>query len=609
MESKPENISHQNQSSFLNHKKKKSGGFQSMGLTPPVFRAIMAKGYNLPTPIQRKAIPKIMSGANIVATARTGSGKTAAFLIPIIEQLKNHSQIVGARCVILSPTRELALQTEKFFRDLARNTDLRVGVIVGGASLEGQFETLAQNPDVIIATPGRFLHHLKETKYSLKQVKMVIYDEADRLFELGFADQIKEINAGMPQEKQSIMMSATMPKELQEFATTGIREYTFLGLDKESKIPEKLLLHFLITRSSEKYAALLYLLGKMIKSNELTIVFVSTKYHVQYLELLLQMCRLKATGIYGDMDPLARKLAFQKFSRKNCNILVVTDLAARGLDIPMLDNVVHFDFPSSPKIFIHRTGRTARAGKSGTCYALLTADELPYMFDISTHIGRKLIDEKINNEQVPISTEVAYYGNFPTNLLSEECEEISENLKNSGELEKLQSSAKNGYTKYLKMRTPASKHGSMKRREIIDNLKVHPLFKKTDESESKTENIEDILHEIHNFKAKKGSKMAFTNPYSDAIQHMADYSKIHKVQPENHPIEEHKKIEEIIEKPKEMDKKPEIVRIKKKRKMPEDYKDHEHFVSWEPTTSQEKLKQVFLFKCGKINSCGVVKNQ
>ena len=188
----------------------------------------------------------------------------------------------------------------------------------------------------------------------------MIYDEADRLFELGFASQIKEINDAMPQEKQTVMLSATMPKELQEFATTGIREYTFLQVDKESKISEKLLLHFLVTRSAEKYAALLYMLSKLIHSRELSIVFVSTKYHVQYLEALLPKAGLKVTGIYGDMDPTARKTAFSKFSRRECNILVVTDLAARGLDIPLLDNVMHFDFPSTPKIFVHRTGRTAR---------------------------------------------------------------------------------------------------------------------------------------------------------------------------------------------------------------------------------------------------------
>lgn len=151
---------YQHNSTASSLQKKKEGKFQAMGLSRPVFRAVMAKGYNVPTPIQRKAIPKILSGINVVATARTGSGKTAAFLVPIIEKLAAHSQIVGARCIILSPTRELALQTARFFKELSKNTDLRVGVIVGGTALEGQFEVLAQNPDVIIATPGRFLHHL-----------------------------------------------------------------------------------------------------------------------------------------------------------------------------------------------------------------------------------------------------------------------------------------------------------------------------------------------------------------------------------------------------------------------------------------------------------------
>lgn len=194
----------------------------------------------------------------------------------------------------------------------------------------------------------------------MKQTKIVVYDEADRLFELGFATQVKEINEAMPQEKQMIMVSATMPKELQDFVTKGIREYTFLQLDKELTVSDKLLLHFFIVRSVEKCAALVYLLTKLIKTTELSVVFVATKYHVQYLETLLPSCGLSVTGIYGDMDPLARKLAFSRFSKKDCKILVVTDLAARGLDIPLLDNVIHYDFPSSPKIFVHRTGRTAR---------------------------------------------------------------------------------------------------------------------------------------------------------------------------------------------------------------------------------------------------------
>jgi ATP-dependent RNA helicase DDX54/DBP10 len=164
----------------------------------------------------------------------------------------------------------------------------------------------------------------------------------------------------MPQEKQAIMMSATMPKDVQEFATIGIREYRYLQLDKESHISDKLILHFLISLSLEKYSALIYILTKIVKSNSLNLVFVSTKYHVQYLEALLPLFNIRAVGIYGDLDPTVRKINFSRFSQKQSNVLVVTDVAARGLDIPLLDNVIHFDFPPTPKMFVHRTGRTAR---------------------------------------------------------------------------------------------------------------------------------------------------------------------------------------------------------------------------------------------------------
>ena len=194
----------------------------------------------------------------------------------------------------------------------------------------------------------------------MKQTKIIVYDEADRLFEMGFASQIREINDAMPQEKQVIMMSATMPKDLQDFVSTGIREYTFLQLDKEMTVSDKLLLHFFVARSNEKCAALIHLLSKLIKAEDLSIIFVSTKYHVQYLVELLNLFKFGVVGIYGDMDPIARREAFSKFIRRECKILVVTDLAARGLDIPFLDNVIHFDFPSTPKIFVHRAGRTAR---------------------------------------------------------------------------------------------------------------------------------------------------------------------------------------------------------------------------------------------------------
>lgn len=184
-------------------KKKKAGGgaFEAFNLSPNVYKAIKQKGYNLPTPIQRRAIPVALEGFNIIAMARTGSGKTAAFIIPVVEKLKQHSKIVGARCVILSPTREIAMQSAQYFKAIAKFTDLTHALIVGGNDMENQFERLLLNPDVIIATPGRLMHCIMETGLQLSSVELVIYDECDRLFEMGFAEQLKQITDKMPKNR------------------------------------------------------------------------------------------------------------------------------------------------------------------------------------------------------------------------------------------------------------------------------------------------------------------------------------------------------------------------------------------------------------------------
>jgi ATP-dependent RNA helicase DDX54/DBP10 len=372
-------------------KKKKGGGFQSYNLSRFLFRAIMAKGYKLPTPIQRKCIPNILEGNNIVAMARTGSGKTAAFLIPAIEKLKCHSQIVGTRCVVLSPTREIAMQTAGFFKDFAKFTDLRYALLVGGNEMETQFEKLAQNPDVIIATPGRLMHHINEVGLSLNMVEIVIYDEADRIFEMGFAEQVVTINEKMPKNKQTLLFSATIPPSLANFTLSGIRDYKMLKLNQEYTLSDRLKLLFYICQSTDKPAALLYLLKEQIPEDELTIVFAATKYHVDYLQQLLTTAGMKVSYVYGTMDQKQRDSAVTQFRKRRCNILIVTDLAARGIDIPFLSNVIHYDFPPSMKLFVHRSGRTARVGQNGKSFSLLTNYELPFLIETSVYVGRKYI--------------------------------------------------------------------------------------------------------------------------------------------------------------------------------------------------------------------------
>uniref|UniRef100_A0AAA9S5F1 ATP-dependent RNA helicase DDX54 n=1 Tax=Bos taurus TaxID=9913 RepID=A0AAA9S5F1_BOVIN len=373
-----------------NKKKKKSGGFQSMGLSYPVFKGIMKKGYKVPTPIQRKTIPMILDGKDVVAMARTGSGKTACFLIPMFERLKTHSAQTGARALILSPTRELALQTMKFTKELGKFTGLKTALILGGDKMEDQFAALHENPDIIIATPGRLVHVAVEMNLKLQSVEYVVFDEADRLFEMGFAEQLQEIIGRLPGGHQTVLFSATLPKLLVEFARAGLTEPVLIRLDVDSKLNEQLKTSFFLVREDAKAAVLLHLLRNVVRPQDQTVVFVATKHHAEYLSELLATQGVSCAHIYSALDQTARKINLARFTHGKCSALIVTDLAARGLDIPLLDNVINYSFPAKGKLFLHRVGRVARAGRSGTAYSLVAPDEVPYLLDLHLFLGRAL---------------------------------------------------------------------------------------------------------------------------------------------------------------------------------------------------------------------------
>jgi hypothetical protein len=238
-------------------KRSTAGAFETLGLSELTVRAIAKKGYRQPTPIQRRAIPRALEGRDIVAMARTGSGKSAAFLLPMVEKLGAHSTTVGVRGLVLTPTRELALQTLRFFKEFARFTDLRVVCIVGGESIDSQFADLTTNPDVIIATPGRLLHLTVEVAdFTLASCSMLVLDEADRLFELGLAGQIDALLSQMQDRRQTLLFSATMPAIVADFVRAGLREPLVVRLDAESKISDDLGLAFFLVRPDEKFGAL-----------------------------------------------------------------------------------------------------------------------------------------------------------------------------------------------------------------------------------------------------------------------------------------------------------------------------------------------------------------
>ncbi|KAF7133722.1 hypothetical protein CNMCM5793_005076 [Aspergillus hiratsukae] len=499
---------------------KKGGGFQAMGLSGNLLKAIARKGFSVPTPIQRKTIPVIMDDQDVVGMARTGSGKTAAFVIPMIEKLKSHSTQVGARGLILSPSRELALQTLKVVKELGKGTDLKSVLLVGGDSLEEQFTMMAGNPDIVIATPGRFLHLKVEMNLDLSSIRYVVFDEADRLFEMGFAAQLTEILHGLPSNRQTLLFSATLPKSLVEFARAGLQEPTLVRLDTESKISPDLQNAFFSVKSSEKEGALLYILQEVIKmptgptevaqqrkeedasarnwknkkrkraemekavntkespTKHSTIVFAATKHHVDYLYSLLHEAGFAVSYVYGSLDQTARKIQVQNFRTGMSNILVVTDVAARGIDIPILANVINYDFPSQPKIFIHRVGRTARAGRKGWSYSLVRDQDVPYLLDLQLFLGRRLVVGREFGDQVNFAEDVVT-GSLPREGLSQTCEWVNKVLGDDADLAAQRTVAAKGQKLYMRTRNAASLESAKRSKQVVssDNwTSIHPLF-------------------------------------------------------------------------------------------------------------------------------------
>jgi ATP-dependent RNA helicase DDX54/DBP10 len=392
----------------LKRKKKGSsgGGFESMGLSEAVYQGVKKIGFRVPTPVQRQALPICLSGKDAVVMARTGSGKTAAFVLAILERMLAREQQYGdgasgssVRALILSPTRELALQTLRVTQILASFTSFISVGIVGGDSIESQFSALSKRPHLLVATPGRLSHLLREIPdFTLENCYTLVLDEGDRLMEMGFLAQVREICAKMPssESRQTMLFSATMPKSLVEFTRSGVvlgDDPAIVRLEKDVNVSEELRLGFITCRSDEKDAALLHLVRdvcstlpkiqhmssasgstddnegddvsekKNNKSNSpkgLILIFAATRHHVEYLTTLLRLHSLRSTQIYGAMDQEARQAALSSFRRGITPILVVTDVAARGIDVPLIDVVIHHSFPPSAKLFVHRSGRAAR---------------------------------------------------------------------------------------------------------------------------------------------------------------------------------------------------------------------------------------------------------
>ncbi|KAL6900846.1 hypothetical protein ACP4OV_005522 [Aristida adscensionis] len=487
--SKPPRRPKQAKSGAGGGKKAKSGGFESMGLCEEVYRGVRHKGYRVPTPIQRKTMPLILAGIDVAAMARTGSGKTAAFLVPMLQRLRRRDPGAGVRALILSPTRDLAMQTLKFTNQLGKFTDLRTVVIVGGDRMESQFEALSECPDIIIATPGRLMHHLNDIKgMTLRSVEYVVFDEADSLFSMGFASHMHDILRKLSDTRQTLLFSATLPSALADFAKAGLRDPHIVRLDLDKRISPDLKLVFFTLRQEEKLAALLYLVRERISSEEQTIIFVSTKHHVEFLNILFREEGLEPSLSYGAMDQEARMIHISRFRARKTMLLIVTDVAARGLDIPLLDNVVNWDFPAKPKLFVHRVGRVARQGRTGTAYTFVTSEDMAYLLDLHLFLSKPLrpapTEEELLKDMDGINLKIdeaiangeTVYGRFPQRVLDLVSDGLKEVIGGCAELNALEKPCANAFGLYLKTRAMPSKE-SIRRVKDLPREGLHPIFR------------------------------------------------------------------------------------------------------------------------------------
>ena len=372
--------------------------FSIFSLSPELLRTLRERGYHQPTPIQSGAIPPAMAGRDLVATAETGSGKTAAFLLPMLNRLQ-HQRKPGVQALILAPTRELATQIAREFRALARHIPVRAAVIVGGESMAAQLRDLQSNPQVLIACPGRLVDHLERRTARLDMVETVVIDEADRLLDMGFLPQLRRVMRMVTRAHQTMMFSATMDAGVESVAREFLRNPERVTIGAVRTPPETIRQVVYPVTQLDKGALLLALLARPEVTS--AIVFTRTRIRADRVARMLVRAKVKAIAIHGDRSQSQRYAALAGFHQGRYRVMVATDVAARGLDIPDVSHVINFDLPEVPETYIHRIGRTARMGKSGEALSLVTPEEGLSLRDIERALGVKLERASVDGIKAP----------------------------------------------------------------------------------------------------------------------------------------------------------------------------------------------------------------
>jgi ATP-dependent RNA helicase RhlE len=364
--------------------------FEDLGLSEDILKAVKEKGYTTPSPIQEKAIPHILQGKDILASAQTGTGKTAGFTLPMLHDLAA-SKKEGKRpirALILTPTRELAAQVYENVREYSTHLDIKSAVIFGGVKAKAQITTLRRGVDVLVATPGRLLDLENQGALSLKRVKIFVLDEADRMLDMGFLRDIKKVISLIPAERQNLMFSATFSKDIKALAHTILKNPVAVEATPENTATETITQKAYNVDKGQKTEVVTNLIKEGNWSQVL--IFTRTKHGANKLTQKLEKAKITAAAIHGNKSQGARTKALAYFKENKIRVLVATDIAARGLDIPLLPHVINFELPNVPEDYVHRIGRTGRAGASGEAISLVCSEELDYLKAIE-----KVLDERI----------------------------------------------------------------------------------------------------------------------------------------------------------------------------------------------------------------------
>lgn len=363
--------------------------FKELGLIDPILKALSAEGYTNPTPIQQQAIPLVLERKDLLGCAQTGTGKTAAFAIPILQILQQHKNgRSGIKALVLTPTRELAIQIDESFEAYGRYTNLKHTVIFGGVSQFNQVNSLRRGVDVLIATPGRLLDLMNQGFIDLRQLEIFVLDEADRMLDMGFIHDVKKVIGKLPVKRQTLFFSATMPTEIQKLANMLLTQPSKVEVTPPSSTVEKIDQSLYFTNKTDKQKLLLHLLDERNIPNAL--VFTRTKHGADKVVKFLSRAQIKSAAIHGNKSQNARQNALKDFKSGNIQVLVATDIAARGIDIDELSHVFNFDLPNVPETYVHRIGRTGRAGHSGIAISFCDAEEKSELRDIVKLVSKPI---------------------------------------------------------------------------------------------------------------------------------------------------------------------------------------------------------------------------